>query len=111
MAITSIMENYNQQTEEQIAYDAAYKKVKKIKNFYTHLLVYIVVNIMLVIKNVQHLDAGESYFQFENFTVAFFWGIGLLAHAFSTFMPNFIFGQKWEEKKMKEFIENDKKMN
>jgi hypothetical protein len=111
MAIKIIMENYNQQTEEQVAYNMAYKKVKKIKRFYTHLLVYIVINIMIFISNVQHLDQGESYFQFRNFTTAFFWGIGLLAHAFSTFMPNFIFGQSWEDRKMKEFMENDKKMN
>ena len=35
--------------EEQIQYEKALKRVKKIKGFYTHLLVYVVINLMIVI--------------------------------------------------------------
>ena len=66
-------------------YEEAVKKVKKLKGFYTHALVYLVINIMLVILNIQNLNEGESYFQFKNFMTAFCWGIGLLAHGLSTF--------------------------
>ena len=98
-------------TSEQIRYEEAVKRVKKIKGFYTHGLVYLVINIMLVILNIQNLNEGESYFQFKNFFTAFFWGIGLLAHAMGTFIPYFILGKNWEERKIKEFMEKDKKTN
>ena len=77
-------------TSEQIRYEEALKRVKKIKGFYTHALVYLVINSMIVILNIQNLNEGESYFQFKNFLTAFFWGIGLLAHAMGTFIPYFI---------------------
>ncbi|UPQ78400.1 2TM domain-containing protein [Flavobacterium azooxidireducens] len=95
-------------TQEEINYQEALKRVKKIKGFYTHAIVYIIVNIMIVIINVQNLNEGESYFQFKNFMTAFFWGIGLVAHGLSVFMPNWIMGQNWEERKIKEFMEKEK---
>ena len=99
------METY---TNEEIKYQEVLKRVKKLKGFYTHLAVYIMINIMIVILNIQNLEAGESYFKKENFFTAFFWGIGLLAHALSTFVPTWFLGNNWEEKKIKEFMDKDK---
>ena len=93
---------------EEIQYQEALQRVKKIKGFYSHLLVYIVINLMIVIVNIQALSDGESYFKLENFFTAFFWAIGLLAQALSTFMPHWIFGKSWEDKKIREFMEKDK---
>lgn len=93
---------------EQERYERAAKRVKKIKGFYTHAAVYVVINIMIVIINIQNLKEGESYFKHENFLTAFFWGIGLLAHGLSTFMPDFIMGKDWEERKIKELMEKEK---
>ena len=95
-------------TQDEIKYQEALKRVKKIKGFYTHAIVYVFVNIMIVFLNVKNLDTGESYFQFKNFMTAFFWGIGLVAHGFSVFVPNWIMGQNWEERKIKEFMEKEK---
>jgi hypothetical protein len=95
-------------TSEQIRYEEAVKRVKKLKGFYTHTIVYLVINLLFVIANIQNLKPGESYFQFENFFTAFFWGIGLLAHALSTFLPYFILGKDWEERKIKELMEKEK---
>ncbi|WP_413997719.1 2TM domain-containing protein [Flavobacterium sp. W1B] len=92
-------------------YKEAERKVKKLKGFYTHLIVYILVNILIVFININDLSAGESYFKMENFFTAFFWGIGLLAHGLSTFMPHWIFGKNWEDKKIKEFMEKEKQNN
>ena len=94
--------------EEQSKYENAVKRVKKIKGFYSHLLVYIVINIMILIVNVQSLDKAESYISLENFSTALFWGIGLAAHGLSVFGPNFILGQNWEEKKINELMEKEK---
>lgn len=95
-------------TQDEIKYQEALKRVKKIKGFYSHAVVYVIINIMIVIINVQDLDKGESYFQFKNFMTAFFWGIGLVAHGLSVFMPNWIMGQNWEERKIREFMEKEK---
>ncbi len=98
-------------TQDEIKYQEAIKRVKKLKGFYTHTIVYILVNILIFFLNVNNLEQGESYFQFKNFMTAFFWGIGLLAHALSTFLPYFILGKDWEERKIKEFMEKEKENN
>ena len=94
-------------TSEQIRYEEAVKRVKKLKGFYTHAIVYVVINIMVVIANIQNYEPGESFFQFKTFMTAFFWGIGLLAHAMSTFIPYFILGKDWEERKIRELMEKE----
>lgn len=95
-------------TQDEIKYQEALKRVKKIKGFYTHAIVYVIINIMIVILNIQNLNEGETYFQFKNFMTAFFWGIGLVAHGFTVFVPNWILGQNWENRKIKEFMEKEK---
>lgn len=95
-------------SNEQIQYENALKRVKKVKGFYSHLIVYIVINIMIIIVNIRGLDKGESYFQLENFFTAFFWGIGLLTHGLSVFLPNIVLGKNWEERKIKELMEKEK---
>ena len=109
------MKNYkndtNDQSDESISYEMAVKRVKKLKGFYTHLLVYILVNLFICIINVRDLKPGESYFHWENFITAFFWGIGLAAHGFGVFVPEIIFGKDWEERKIKELMEKEKNHN
>ena len=100
--------NFIPSNAEEARYFQAVKRVKKIKGFYTHAIVYFIINIMIIIINIQDLKEGETYFQFQNFLTAFFWGIGLLAHGLSVFVPNWIMGQNWEERKIKEFMEKEK---
>ena len=97
----------NLQTND-IRLQEAVKRVKKIKGFYTHAAVYVIINIMIIIINIQNLKSGESYFKLENFFTAFFWGIGLLSHALSVFIPSMIMGKNWEERKIKEIMEKEK---
>ncbi|MCL8009273.1 2TM domain-containing protein [Gelidibacter japonicus] len=94
---------------EKERYERAKKRVQRITGFYSHLLVYVVINLMIVVVNVQRLDPGESYFQWQNFTTLFFWGIGLLAHGLSVFMPYIVLGKNWEERKIKELMEKERK--
>ena len=100
--------NYIPTSPEDAKYYEALKRVKRIKGFYTHALVYVVINLMFVVINYQNLGEGESYFQWHNFITAFFWGIGLLAHGLSVFLPGMILGNNWEERKIKELMEKDK---
>lgn len=88
-------------------YQIAAKRVKRIKGFYTHALIYTLVNLVFVYINIQNLEEGESYFQWQNFITLSFWGIGLLSHAGSVFLPSLIFGKNWESKKIKELMDKE----
>ena len=88
-------------------YQIAAKRVKRIKGFYTHASIYIIVNLVFVYINIQKLNEGESYFQWHNFITFSFWGVGLLAHAGSVFLPGLIFGKNWESRKIKELMDKE----
>ena len=90
-------------------YNLAFKRVKRIKGFYIHTLVYLFVNAFIIISNFLRSEKGiEVFFEWETFITAFFWGIGLLAHGLSVFGRNIFFGQNWEERKIQEFMEKEK---
>jgi hypothetical protein len=99
-------QDYTSQNDTE-AYEMAVKRVKKLKGFYTHLLVYVIINIFIYVVNVR--GSHGDYFALQNFTTAFFWGIGLLAHATSVFVPEIVFGKNWEERKIREFMEKEER--
>lgn len=92
----------------EIKYLEAKKRVKRLKGFYIHLTIYVLVNLLIVLINYQDLKPDESYFKYENFITLFFWGIGLLAHAMIVFVPQFVLGKNWEEKKIQELMDKEK---
>ncbi|RRQ46999.1 2TM domain-containing protein [Chryseobacterium sp. SC28] len=94
--------------KNDIKYLEAKKKVKRLKGFYTHVLIYVLVNLLIVFINIQNLKPGESYFKPENFITLFFWGIGLLAHGTSVFLPEFVLGKNWEARKIQELMDKEK---
>ncbi len=98
----AVFEDY--QPEDK--YAAAEREVKRLKGFYSHLVVYVFVNIIIVFINIHNLKEG-SYFKMENFFTAFFWGVGLAAHGLSVFGRNVFFGKKWEERKIQELMKRD----
>ena len=95
-------------TPDEIKYQQALKRVKRIKGFYSHLMVYIVINTMLLIVKYKNLDMGENFWRWQTFNTVFFWGIGLVAHGLSVFLPSFMMGKDWEERKIKELMEKEK---
>lgn len=95
--------------ENDIQYQRAKRYVERLRGFYAHLFVYIVVNAMIVLYNYNHLKPGETYFQFKNFFTFTFWGIGLLAHGTVVFLSKNRYLQNWEEKKIRALMEKEKK--
>ena len=95
------MENFN---ENNIRYLEAQKRVKKLKGFYIHATVYVLVNLFLIARNVQQ---GDSLYDIDVYWTAIFWGVGLLGHASSIFLPGFFLGKDWEEKKIRELMDKD----
>ena len=99
---------YRDYSEEE-RYIQAKKHVEKIKGFYIHFAVYIIINIFLLIVIAANLDKGESFWQFGHFATAFFWGIGLVFHAMGVFLPDVVLGKKWEERKMREYMDRNER--
>lgn len=93
---------------EQRKLERAQKRVKAISGFYKHLIAYILVNLFLISRAYFNLKPGEEFFKFSDFSVAFFWGIGLAFNAAGVFGRNAFWGQNWEEKKINEIMEKEK---
>lgn len=92
---------------------AAYRKVKRIKGFYTHLKIYIIVNVIIIVASTNRGIFTEGIqasglLEWHTYSTALFWGIGLVAHGLSVFGSNILFSEDWEQKKIKEFMEKDK---
>ena len=92
---------------QEVQYDIAYKKVKKIKGFYVHLLVYILVNIFVLFKKYYSKEA-TIFWDWQTFNTTLFWGIGLVSHAVSVFGCGLVFKNNWEERKIKELMDKEK---
>lgn len=83
---------------QNTSYIKAQKRVKDIKEFYSHLTTYCLIIPLLIFIN---LYTSSEFLWF--FFPMFGWGIGLAIHAFATFG----YGKDWEEKKIKEIMEKD----
>ncbi|HLN94007.1 MAG TPA: 2TM domain-containing protein [Flavobacterium sp.] len=98
-----------QSTFPEDRYSIAERKVKRIKSFYGHLVVYIIINCVLIGINMYYTPKDQSIFRIWNFSTAIFWGVGLAGHAFSVFGLNLIFGSNWEEKQIRKYMEKEKR--
>ena len=98
----------NNYTNEQ-KYIRAQKRAKDIKGFYIHLMVYLIVNIFLLLLQAISGSGWHVFTSWASYTTAFFWGIGIVFHAFGVFGVNILFGKNWEERKIKEYMEKDKR--
>jgi hypothetical protein len=94
--------------KKNFQYQLAQKRVKKIKDFYIHLLVYLFINIAIIAVSTREKGLFEAMQDLGNYFTAFFWGIGLFFHWWNVFGPDIFFGKNWEEKKINEVIEKEK---
>ncbi|WP_111308401.1 2TM domain-containing protein [Confluentibacter sediminis] len=103
------MENDFQNNERL---ERATKRVKRIKGFYTHALVYLAINAAILIINTRTYGLENGIFQWYYLSTPVFWGIGLLAHGLSVFLPTIIMGKDWEERKINKLMreDNEKKL-
>jgi len=103
-------------SDKEQAYLKARHRVEKLKGFYNHLTVYIVVNgAIYAFKIIRNLRRGESFeeafFDFSISGIWLIWGIVLAIHAFSVFGLPLILGDNWEEEKIKQYMEEEKNNN
>lgn len=95
-------------SKDSIRYREAARRVKKIKGFYIHAMVYFFVNVFIIGIKALNLDSKETFWEWDLLKLPLFWGIGLAAHGFSVLVPGMILGNDWEEKKIKELMDKNK---
>lgn len=85
-------------------YIQARKHVEKLKEFYYNLLSYCLVIPFLIFINLKTVP------QFHWFWFPMFgWGIGLAFHAMSVYVEDGRFGKNWEERKIREYMEQEER--
>ncbi|PWB26969.1 2TM domain-containing protein [Flavobacterium sp. HTF] len=111
-------EDYAQEFSTDENFNIAYKKVKRIKGFYSHLRIYVIINILIIIASVNGEIFGDhirirdgGLLSWHTYSTAVFWGIGLLAHAFSVFGRDIFFSDDWEERKIQEYMKKEEAKN
>ncbi|HEA29272.1 MAG TPA: 2TM domain-containing protein [Leeuwenhoekiella sp.] len=84
-------------------YLEAKRKVEKIKAFYGHLTVFLIINLLLAALNYYDNNWRSPWFLW----VTLGWGIGLVFDYLKAFEKNPLFNKKWEERKINEYMEKE----
>lgn len=98
---------YNTPEEEKLYKDAR-KRVKRKKSYYSALISYLAVGTFLTFLN-WYTQRDEETIHWWVIWVWFGWGIGMFFYTISFFKNGIIFGQDWEDRKIKEEMEKMKR--
>jgi len=90
--------------EDREIYEKAKKKVEELKDFYAHLLLYLIVNFVLFLINM-FTYKGYLWFLWPLLG----WGIGILMHALSVLEFPFFFSEEWKKRMIERIVEKEKK--
>ena len=105
------MKNINQDS----SYARAKQKVKKLRGFYKHLAIYLIVNGFVyglkIIKNFNMEVSNIEIWVIIPKGMWFYWGIGLVIHAISVFGFLHLFSKNWEENKINKYMEEEERRN
>ncbi|MCB0398866.1 MAG: 2TM domain-containing protein [Winogradskyella sp.] len=93
--------------DQNLNYIKAKRRVEREKGFYTHLMIYLVVNTVLTVLKVWGDFNSWDSFVDEFLTINVLsswtiWGVFLILHFLS-----FKFGAKWEERKIEEYMNKE----
>ncbi len=88
---------------DEMRYEQAKKKAQNIKSFYYNLMCYCIVIPILIFVNLQYVP----HFQWFWFSMLG-WGTGLLVHGLEAFQVSLFFSKKWEAKKLKQFMDEER---
>jgi hypothetical protein len=82
-------------------YERAKERVEKIKGFYIHFAIYLIMVPVFI-----YLNTRSTGFPWAIFPIVG-WGFGVAGHAMEAFEYNPFLGKNWEERKIKELMEKD----
>jgi hypothetical protein len=89
------------------AYERARKRVKEFRDFYSHVIVYVIVNAVLIVLDVRDGNKGDIRFLGLNwaFWPLFGWGIAVVMQGLQLYG----FGRRWEERKLASLLEEERR--
>lgn len=96
-----------ERNNEDHKYLKAKQRVAEIKKFYTSLMVYVFFICVLAGLNYYSNELSYPWFLWA----AFGWGIGIFFQAIKAFKWSPFIGKNWEERKLKQFMEEEEKKN
>lgn len=86
---------------EDKRYEKAKERVEAIKGFYANIIAYCIIIPMLIVLNYNTTSFPWAIFP----TLG--WGFGVVVHGMEAFGYNPLWGKSWEERKLKEYMDND----
>lgn len=109
-----LMETYTtiENSRKNDAYESAKKKVASLRGFHKHFMIYILVNLFISFRGVfDNMEAGttikNALSDGDVYSLWIVWGFIILIHGMNVFSRINIFGHKWEERKIKEYMNED----
>ncbi len=101
---------------EYMRLEQARKRVGQLKKFYSHIMVFIVVNIALIILKLHLFDSlrnwnkgvefnNVSWTDWEIIATPLIWGVFLVGHGIWVFSRPFT--KRWEERQIQKFIDEE----
>ena len=100
---------YPNDQEKNQRYLRAKKKMEMQRKFYKHLVVYLVVNIVISsVKIYDYMSEGDTFqealFTLDTYLTWLIWGLFVLLQAVKTFKTDVFLGADWEERKIREYM-------
>lgn len=90
--------------DEEKRFVSARHKVKRIKNFYLHIALYLIV-IALLLYNFYIIEGPYTdVITGLNISIMVFWTIFITIHGLSVFKGRLLFKKSWEDRKTEEFL-------
>ncbi len=99
--------------ENQIAYENAKRRVKKLKGFYNHVFVYIIINLIILgiklyfYEDISQATWNDEWMFWNFFSTPIIWGVFLVVHGLRVFSHSRV--SKWEEKKIQKILTEENK--
>ncbi|MFC0778392.1 2TM domain-containing protein [Flavobacterium sp. HJSW_4] len=97
--------NLNNDQEQTMLHELASKKVIQLKSFYKHLFVYIIALIVFLLKEYTNLPLQFFPIKYINWVIVIIWTAVIVGSAIDLFASYKIFGQQWEERKLRSILE------
>jgi hypothetical protein len=90
--------------DERDRYQRARRRVREIRGFYLHVAVFVAVNALLHV-----IDLLASPGVYWAFWPLLGWGVGLVAHGLATYRWMPVLGKEWEERKIRELMDKERR--
>lgn len=99
---------FDHSNPENFAIEMARYRVQKMRRFYMHLFIYTIGILVYAAKT--YLGAPFNFWpiRYINSFFMWVWTFVIIVQAFKLFLREKVFGTKWEQRKLQEFINQEK---